>query len=207
MIKYTVKKIESVIGRDFIVANHYTKGCHQSPNCWGLFDENELIGVIAFATPGAENVRTFIFGPEYKDSVTELHRLFINDGTPKNTESWFISRSLKGLKKERPHLKAVISFADSTENHFGTIYQATNALYCGKTQAKYFYRDQSGRLRHPRQSGINISKDEALSRGWTIEKRSFKYRYIFLLGTSREKRNSLKMFRPKIYEKYPKELR
>lgn len=189
---YRVERIPGGVGKEFIRQHHYSKGCHNGPMTWGLFSDKELIGVCAFATPNSENVRASVFGPEYKNHVTELHRLVILDVTPTNTESWFISRALKGLKKERPHIWAVLSFADSTEGHIGTIYQATNALYCGMTSRARFYRDQDGRLRHPRQNGVNITREEAALRGWTSEMRESKHRYLWIMGDGKLHTRSLR---------------
>lgn len=192
---YNVKAIKSSIGKEFIKKHHYSHGCHNGPMCWGLFDDEKLIGVIAFATPGSENVRASLFGKEHVDRVTELHRLVILDETPKNTESWFISRSLKLLKERKKELWAVISFADSTEGHQGTIYQATNAIYAGMTTATRFYRDETGRLRHPRQNGHNVTLKEAEAKGWVAEKRQAKHRYVFFVGSKSERKNALKNFK------------
>lgn len=179
---YSVRKIESKIGKDFVKKHHYSHGIHNGPMCWGLFAKDDtLIGVCAFATPCSENVRASIFGVDNKDRVTELHRLVILDGTPKNTESWFISRALQGLKEYKPDLWGVVSFADATEGHVGTIYQACNAIFYGTSGKATFYLDKSGRLRHPRQNGVNISAAEARARGWSPVKREGKYRYLFLL--------------------------
>jgi len=185
MIPYTVKLIPDTLAKTYIWEHHYSHGSHRHPKpCFGLYDSS-LIGVLMFAVPGSERVRASIFGPEYVNHVTELHRLHILDITPKNTESWFISRCLKLLKQEKPEIWAVMSFSDTTEGHTGIIYQATNAYRIGMSPRATFYRDQNGRLRYPRQCGINISKSEALDRGWTIEKRDKKFRYLWLLPDSK----------------------
>lgn len=185
---YVVRKIRGGIGRDYIRENHYSRSCHNGPICWGLFDGDALIGVLAFATPNSEYVRAAPFGPEHVDRVTELHRLHVMDGTPVNTESFFIGRALKGLMRERPNIRAVLTFADSTEGHNGTIYQATNALYTGTTSKARFWRDSEGRLRHPRQNGYNVTPYDAKQRGWTAEMREAKHRYVYIIGTPAERR-------------------
>ena len=139
-----------------------------------------------FATPCSERVRASVFGIDYKDRVTELHRLHILDVTPKNTESWFIARCLKLLQQDKPQIRAVISFSDLTEGHSGVIYKATNAFLCGQTCRKTFYLDDGGRLRHPRQCGVNISKQMAVKMGWRAVKRESKNRYIYIIGNKRE---------------------
>ncbi len=198
--KYTVRRIECKVAKEYIKKHHYTHGCHNGPSpCYGLFEGEELIGVLMFATPCSENVRSSIFGPEYKDSVTELHRLHILDITPKNTESWFIGQCLKLLKTDKPQIKAVISFSDSTEGHDGTIYKATNAYRIGHTGSAMFYKDKDGRLRHPRQCGINISKEKANELDWVPVKRCAKNRYLYLLPTDkREKKKLIKMCKYKL---------
>ena len=187
---YEIRRIDCKTAKEYIRKNHYSHGCHNGPSpCYGLFDKGELIGCLMFATPCSENVRSSVFGEEYKDSVTELHRLHILDVTPKNTESWFIVRCLKKLKEDKPQIKAVISFSDSTEGHDGTIYKTTNAYRLGHTGIATFYIDENGRLRHPRQCGVNISQEEAKTRGWKPCKRGAKNRYLYILGKDkREKR-------------------
>lgn len=196
---YTVKQIKSSIGRDFIKEHHYTHGCHNGPMCWGLFADGgtRLIGVCAFATPSSEAVRASVYGVERKSEVTELHRLVILDETPTNTETWFIKRALRGLHQYKPGYTAVLSFADETEGHKGTIYRASNALYQGRTGVSTFYRDETGRLRHPRQNGVNITKSMALERGWVPERREAKRRYLFLIGGRvNRKRNRKALIKP-----------
>lgn len=85
----------------------------------------------------------------------------------------------------------MISFSDSTEGHEGTIYKATNAYRLGTTGRARFYRDKDGRLRHPRQNGVDISLDEAKRRGWTPEIREAKNRYLYLLPSSRSEKKKL----------------
>jgi hypothetical protein len=180
-----IDKVPSKQGKEYIKTNHYSGSCHNGPMCWGLFDNELLVGVCAFATPCSENVRSSIFGPEEKSRVTELHRLHTQDYLPKNTTSWFVSRSVKGLMDYRPDIRAIISFADSTEGHIGTIYKALNFEYKGTSSPAWFYRDEKGSLRHPRQNGVNISKEEAAKRSWTREKRDSKFRYLLIIGNNK----------------------
>lgn len=188
-MNYSVKRISSKIAKQYIAEHHYSHGSSNGPSpCYGLFDEKNLIGVLMFATPCSENVRSSIFGKEHKSHVIELHRLHILDVTPKNTESWFIAKCFSLLKVDRPDIWAIISFSDETEGHRGTIYQATNAFFIGRTPPTTFYRDSSGRLRHPRQNGVNITKKMARERGWTPERRLGKFRYLWILGESHKLR-------------------
>lgn len=144
-----------------------------------------------FATPCSENVRRSIWGKEYRDRVIELHRLHILDVTPRNTESWFIHKCFDLLKTDKPRIKGIISFADSTEGHEGTIYKASNFYFIGKTCKATFYRDSLGRLRHPRQCGVNITSERAKELGWTAEQRLSKNRYLYILANNKKEKKEL----------------
>lgn len=199
-----VKKISAADGKEFIKEHHYSHGSHNWPMCYGLFLKTELVGVCAFATPCSERVCSSVFGEEHKRSVTELHRLVLLDKMPRNTESWFIARALRELKKDKPYYNAVLSFADRTESHVGYVYQATNAIYTGTSSKQTFYEDELGRLRHPRQNGVNISLMDAKLRGWKRVRRDSKYRYLFLLpDNKRHKKELLKLLKLESLQ-YPK---
>lgn len=172
----------------FIHANHYSRGSHANPRCYGARVDGNLVAVAAFATPCSEAVRSQFFGPSEKDAVTELHRLVAVQwpSRPANFLSQFLVAVLKRLKSDRPEKRIVVSFADPTEGHTGAIYKATNWLLVGTTSPTWFYRDPDGRLRHPRQNGRNVSKQEALSLGWVPERRKGKLKYIYILGNRRE---------------------
>lgn len=190
---YEIRVISTKMAKEYIHKHHYSHGSHNGPSpCIGLFEEDKLIGALMFATPCSENVRSSIFGKEYKSHVTELHRLHILDCTPRNTESWFIVRCLRKLKEVKPHIWGVVSFADESAGHSGMIYQATNATYYGRSSKARFYLDETGRLRHPRQAGVNITLAKAKEMGWTPTMREGKYRYLYLLGDDKRHTKFLK---------------
>lgn len=169
MIDYQVKRIPAKEAMQYICKYHYSHGCHNGPSpCYGLFEQEKLIGVCLFAVPCSERVRASVLGEEYKSHVTEIHRLHILDCTPKNTESWFISRCLKLLKKDKPGIWAVIAFSDLTAGHTGVIYKASNVYRLGTTRKMRFYINETGRLRHPRQCGHNTTVAEAKEKGGNL---------------------------------------
>ncbi len=59
--------------------------------------------------------------------------MLINN-TPKNTESFFIGFSLRWLRNNT-EIKTVISYADTTYSHEGTIYKASNFKHNGMTSS------------------------------------------------------------------------
>lgn len=91
-------------------------------------DQSAYIGVVVFALPPRETAK------RYGVSVAwELARLFIEDGTPKNTETWFMSRAIGWIKCQRPEVELLVSYADPSRGHTGVIYKAGNWIGDGRT--------------------------------------------------------------------------
>jgi hypothetical protein len=61
----------------------------------------------------------------------ELNRMAFDDFLPKYSESRCIAVSMRLLKKNAPHIKWVISFADGTQCGDGTIYRASGFKLVG----------------------------------------------------------------------------
>lgn len=223
---YVVKQIPRTVASDFLKEYHYSGGAGNAIMPWGLYEQvnGQLVGVGAFQTPISENTRASIFedidGPAskdidecgcshinrehgYREHVTELHRLALVPECPHNTATWFISRLLKRLKEHKPKYRAVISMADSTEGHEGTIYQAANADYYGRSGETTFFRDQQDRLRNPRQNGENINLSDAKERGWKPEKRKAKHRYVFWLPDRHQSKEQLRQLAEVELQPYP----
>ena len=131
-ISYTVHPCERSEIRDFIEEWHYSHNINGllSDYCFKLMDGDKMVGAMIYGGLGMANCWKKY--AEKKEDIIELRRLCCIDDTPKNTESYFIGRTLKWLKKNTD-IKKVISYADNTYNHRGTIYQASNFQHLGKT--------------------------------------------------------------------------
>jgi len=100
-----------------------------------------LIGMVIYGLPLFSAVKSMKLDMG-KNQVFELKRLFIEDTDLPHIESYVIAQSLKMIKSEFPDVKVVITFADEKVGHVGGIYQATNAIYLGKSadgKHKYAY--------------------------------------------------------------------
>lgn len=127
----------------FIEHWHYSKNVNgiKTDYCFKLCDGTTMIGAMMYGKLSmAEVWKKYV--KEEKD-LLELRRLCCIDETPKNTESYFIGATLKWLKKNTS-VKKIISYADTTYNHNGTIYKATNFKHLGFTKAGkvIFYNDK-----------------------------------------------------------------
>jgi hypothetical protein len=118
---------------NFIEEWHYSKNVNglTTDYCFKLLDKEEnMIGAMIYGKIAMANVWKK-YAESEKDLI-ELKRLCCIDDTPKNTESYFIGNTLRWLKKNTD-IKRVISYADTTYSHEGTIYKATNFKHVGMT--------------------------------------------------------------------------
>ena len=129
--------IQSIKG--FVKRNHYsgtTRGLHIS-HCFGLMSPDgpfglpRMIGAMIYGTPAMPDVSKKYY-PENPNIVLELNRLCCIDETPKNTESYFIGKTLRWIKKNTDY-RIILSFADPAHGHEGTIYKASNFKHYGMT--------------------------------------------------------------------------
>ena len=107
----------------------------QHKHTFGLFREGvflpELVGVCIYTRPAGPTAAQKYY-PRDPDKCLELRRLCLVDDTPKNAESFFVSRTLKWLRKNT-EWKFVVSYADPEQGHKGVIYRAANFKYEGIT--------------------------------------------------------------------------
>ena len=129
---FEVKLITRKDVQDFIEKWHYSQSINglRVSHVFGLFCEDDLIGAMIYGPLGMANTWKK-YGKEESD-VIELRRLCCIDNTPKCTESYFIGKTQRWLKKNTNH-KIIVSYADAHYNHTGIIYRATNFKYEGLT--------------------------------------------------------------------------
>ena len=173
-----IEKISYKAAMSVVVDKHYL---HRKCPCsiaFGLFREEELVGIIVFGKPASYTLCNGIAGEDESKNVIELNRLWVCDSMPKNTESWFIARSIKKCGYD-----IIVSFADTEEGHIGYVYQATNWLYTGTTQRKKRYRlkneliQKHGRNEKMSKKEMVCQYGEEAIEGYHS---SIKHRYIYL---------------------------
>ncbi len=198
---YYVETINYSIAMNVIVRCHYL---HRKCPCsfaFGLFKDSVLYGVIIYGTPSSAPLRSGICGPSQKNNVIELTRLWVDDSVPKNGESYLIGNTLPLLNKE-----IVVSFADISVGHIGTIYQATNWIYTGLS-AKRTDWHVAGNLKHGQTWADKYTSKEIRAKFgdmFCLKDRPRKHRYIYIRGNKRRKNELISMLRYPVL-KYPKQ--
>ena len=130
--------------KTFVLKRHYLKRIPPVSYAFGLrnIETNKIEGVCLFGIPASRSACVGVCGEDLAAQVLELNRIALNDGLPKNSASWFVSRCLKSLPKN----SIVISWADTGVGHIGYVYQALNFIYTGCSKL----RTDIGSTGHPR---------------------------------------------------------
>lgn len=96
------RPIKSSTMNSIVVENHYAHRAVPSSWSFGCYFMQNLLGVISFGKPASNNLCVGICGPSNASRVFELNRLWMHDSCPKNSESRFISWSIRELSKVSP---------------------------------------------------------------------------------------------------------
>jgi hypothetical protein len=198
---FFIRPIDYGVAMDLVVKYHYL---HRKASCsyaFGLYgmekikkgllvDEEmlSLLGVICYGSPASNALCIGVCGKEEKNNVIELTRLWIQDDTPKNTESFFIGNTLKLLDKE-----IVVSYSEPHEGHMGVVYQASNFLYTG-TSAKRRDRVIEGYTIHQRGLTAKYSHEDLMGRFGERQKmivRPEKHRYVYFNTRNKKRKKEL----------------
>ena len=122
-----LKVIPAKIANDFIKKHHYSgKVVNNSFLHFGAFLDKRLHGVMSFGHSLDKAKTQKLVKNTGWNEFCELNRMAFDDYLPRNSESYCIGKALRLLKKNAPHLKWVISFADGCSCGDGTIYRASN---------------------------------------------------------------------------------
>jgi len=142
------------VAKRLVVREHYLGTMPGGTRlAFGVFAERRLLGVLTLGV-GPSNVHRLVDDAEPDDCLT-LTRLWLNDLLPANSESKVIGVTLRALKRQTS-VKFVVAYADPAAGHVGTIYQATNWLYTGTSQATALLDLGDGVLQHSPQLGARI---------------------------------------------------
>ena len=127
-----IKVIPANVANDFVKRHHYSgKVVPNSQLHFGAFLDGKLHGVMSYGNSmDKRKTMALVEGTGWNEFL-ELNRMAFDDYLPRNSESYCISKSLKLIKKNAPHIKWVISFADGAQCGDGTIYRASNFVLTG----------------------------------------------------------------------------
>lgn len=131
--------------KGFVERHHYSGSYVAARFRFGLYRQGLLTGVAVFSHPCNDRVLTKVFPVEDPKMAVELGRFVLLDDVPGNGETFFLARCFEYLRTFG--IVGVVSFSDPMPRttalgqlvlpgHVGTIYQAANAVYMGRGDAR-----------------------------------------------------------------------
>ena len=184
---------------EWLLKIHYAKRIPLIMHSFGLYVDKKLDGIITYGMPASPALCVGVCGEDHRHLVLELNRLCLLNNK-KNQASFLVGNSLKLLPKP----SIVVSYADTSMNHNGYIYQATNFIYTGLYAKRTEWRIR-GSNRHSRTLTAQHTLEEMQNNPDKFHRldRPQKHRYIYFLGDKKQKKEMLSKLNYNI-EPYPK---
>jgi hypothetical protein len=170
--------------------HHYSKGGSKTGVYFhGLYrkEDSKLFGAAWWLPPTGPAAKSV--NPTEWTRVLNLTRLVVLPDAPKNACSFLLSKSLSIIWTDRKYV-SLVTYADESQNHVGTIYKATNWLYVGKVGPYPLWHDENGRQVSPKATK-NRTKAQMEALGYKIVGSYYKHKYV--------------LHAPKIYKSQPKQ--
>jgi hypothetical protein len=179
---FAVALLDRKVASAIIIKNHYSRRIYAASTLHlGVWLHGKLVGVLQFG---------FAMNPASADSVVagtqmseylELNRMWLGDEAPRNSESKALAYSVRLIRRVRPAVKWIQSFADERCGLFGTVYQAAGFTFHGEHTGIFWELD--GEFYHnslmtnrrtassPRAAHLIANRDRAVRHGL----RQFRY--------------------------------
>ena len=200
-----IKPVPPRVAGELIKRVHYSgKVAATSLLHVGVYYKGRLEGAIQFGRPIAKRAMLGLVSETRWNGMLELNRLAFTDKLPRNSESRAMAMAFRVLRKERPDIQWVVSFADACQCGDGAIYRASGFVLTDIKTNKGLIRLPSGEVVHQmayagghysrrRKAMLNAGfckwKDylSATQPGWAYVP-GFQLRYIYFLDpTARER--------------------
>nr|AGU09919.1 hypothetical protein [uncultured organism] len=139
---FAIGLIDRKLANATIEANHYSRRIYRGSTLHlGVFIGGSMVGVLQYGfamnPASAGSVVTGTLMSEY----LELNRMWLDDAAPRNSESKALAFSIRLIRRARPSVKWIQSFADERCGLFGTVYQAAGFTYHGEHKGIFWEID------------------------------------------------------------------
>jgi hypothetical protein len=171
---FYVALLDRQIANGIIIANHYSGRIYRGSTLHlGVWVGGALLGVLQYGyamnPASAGSVVTGTGMSEY----LELNRMWLDDAAPRNSESRALAASIRLIRRIRPSVKWIQSFADERCGLFGTVYQAAGFTFHGEHRGIFweldgeFYHNTlmtagGQRAKSPRAAHLIANRDRAV---------------------------------------------
>jgi hypothetical protein len=151
----------------------------------GVWEKGRFVGAVVFGV-GATKDLVKRFGLQDTEGC-ELVRVALTKHEAPVTK--IVARAIKMVARANPKLRLIVSFADPEQGHVGTIYQAGNWIFTGKSQASEEYLVNGKRwhgraLRHEKPAHLTTKQAAALiDPEFKVVMGTSKHRYLYPLDS------------------------
>lgn len=199
-----VREISHAEAKTIILKYEWLGTMGMTRRCFGLFFDGELAGVECFGATAGTGV-PYLCGTEHADRVMTLCRGACVHWAHPHSASYLISRACKLLAAAEGK-NIFVAYSDTNAGEIGTVYQACNWFYCGKTADRgslivapsgkvrdqrsiaHFVRDRCRRTNTStffRKSTRAEIREELVRTGHKFVPRTPKHRYVGIYGENR----------------------
>lgn len=173
----SIRQIQVKEANTLLDKYHYLSGCGRGGIIYGAYQSDSLVAVCSFSTLIRQNL------PYDHKTSRELSRFCIHPKyQKKNFGSWFISKCIRLLPSE---IDLIVSYCDTTFNHDGALYRASNFTRDGEVRPDYWYVSDKKWVMHKKTLYQHAKKmsmtevDFAEKNGYIKVYGSTKIRYLF----------------------------
>lgn len=139
---FRIETIDRDIANGIIIANHYSRRVYRASTLHlGVFIGADLVGVLQYGfAMNPASAGSVVAGTAMHEYL-ELNRMWLSDAAPRNSESKALSYSIRLIRRVRPAVKWIQSFADERCGLFGTVYQAAGFTFHGEHRGIFWELD------------------------------------------------------------------
>lgn len=185
-IEYTIELTNKSKCDYFCKNYHYSKTCPNSKYIFLIKENNKEVGVITFGKGANRNI-----GKPFNLEMNELYELtrcaFNNHH---NYLSMYIAKCIKDIRKKEKNIKAIISYSDLRQEHYGILYKSANFKLHKETKMSGIEIYDNGVWRHQRNywkewlekgKGLGLTFKSYCDSKYEIRKQSNKIRWVYYL--------------------------
>ena len=139
---FAVGLLDRKIANAIIIANHYSRRFYSASTLHlGVWIQGELVGVLQYGYAMNPASAGSVVAGTLMNEYLELNRMWLSDAAPRNSESKALAYSIRFIRRARPAVKWVQSFADERCGLFGTVYQAAGFTFHGEHRGIFWELD------------------------------------------------------------------
>ncbi len=188
-----VRPISSAEASELVRRVHYSgKTVSNSQLHLGVFWRGRLEGAMQFGPSMMKrNMAGLVSGTKF-NGFLELNRMAFSAELPRNSESRALGIALRMIRKKRPDIEWIVSFADGTQCGDGTIYRAAGFVLTAIKENKQIWESPTGERvvrftitkgTHLLASGGDTTMAAKIAAGWKPLP-GFQLRYVYFLNPS-----------------------